>query len=81
MHEVAKETRCTHCEHLPVCSLKEQFLAAQQAVDGVQVSLGDRSFQSLRNFDWIKPVNLDCVHFSRKIVKRDTPIQPSISGI
>lgn len=79
MREVAKETRCTHCEHLPVCSLKEQFLAAQQAVDSLQVSLGDRTIQNLCNFDWIKPVELECVHFSRKITKRDA--YQSASGI
>lgn len=79
MREIARETRCTHCEHLPVCSLKEQFLAAQQAVDSVQVNLADRTIQSLRSFDWIRPVELERVHFSRKITKRD--LQSSTSGI
>lgn len=80
MREVAKETCCTHCEHLQVCSLKEQFLAAQQAVNSLQVGLGGQSFlRSLNSFDWIKPVELECVHFSRKVTKRD--FQPSTSGI
>lgn len=44
-----KETQCTHCNHLQICSFKAQFLAAQKAVDEVTVSTGDRSFISLRD--------------------------------
>ena len=36
-----KETQCTHCNHLQICSFKAQFLAAQKAVDEVTVSTGD----------------------------------------
>lgn len=28
-----KETQCTRCSHREVCSLKEEFLAAQAAID------------------------------------------------
>lgn len=33
-----KETQCTRCGHRDVCSLKEEFLEAQKAVDEVYVS-------------------------------------------
>ena len=39
----SKETQCSHCDHLQVCSFKAQFLAAQKAVDKVTVGTGDRS--------------------------------------
>ena len=67
-----KETQCTHCNHLQICSFKAQFLAAQKAVDEVTVSTGDRSFISLRDISWIRPVSLECSYFSRKMpVMRD----------
>jgi len=61
-----KETRCTRCDHLPICSLKEQFIAAQKAVNDVNVPLGGNSIKGLRHFGWIKPVELECVHFTEK---------------
>jgi len=66
MYGDVKEMRCTRCDHFPVCSLKEQFIAAQKAVDDVNVPLGGNSTKGLRHFDWIKPVELVCVHFSEK---------------
>ena len=33
-----KETQCTRCGHRDVCSLKEEFLEAQKAVDEACVS-------------------------------------------
>lgn len=66
MFSGVKETSCTHCDHLKVCSLKEQFLKAQEAVDGVLVSLGDKRTKRLRDFDWINPVNLNCINFSER---------------
>lgn len=61
-----KETQCSHCDHLQVCSLKEEFLAAQKKIDDVCVSLGDNKMKYLRDFDWIKSVALECIHFSKK---------------
>lgn len=61
-----KETQCTHCNHLQVCSFKVQFLAAQKAVDKVTVGTGDRSFINLRDISWIHPVSLECSYFSGK---------------
>lgn len=67
-----KETQCTHCNHLQVCSFKAQFLAAQKAVDEVTVGTGDRSFINLRDISWIRPVSLECSYFSGKVpVMRD----------
>lgn len=40
-----KETQCTHCNHLQVCSFKAQFLAAQKAIDEVTVGTGDSACQ------------------------------------
>lgn len=69
-----KETQCSHCDHLQVCSFKEQFLAAQKAVDDVRVGLGDRGVKYLRDFDWIKPISLECTYFTpRKAMPRGVP--------
>lgn len=62
-----KETQCTHCNHLQVCSFKAQFLAAQKAIDEVTVGTGDRSFINLRDISWIRPVSLECSYFSGKV--------------
>lgn len=61
-----KGSQCDNCAHQKVCSLTEEFLNAQQAVNNVHVSLGERSMKNLRDFDWIKPVSLECIHFMEK---------------
>ncbi len=66
MSNVVKETQCTRCDHLAVCSLNKQFVAAQKAVDDVNVPLGGNSIKGLRYFDWIRPVELECIHFTDK---------------
>lgn len=58
MYGMVRESRCANCEHRKVCSFKEQFLNAQKAVDEVTVHTGDKSIKYLRNFDWIKRVEL-----------------------
>lgn len=63
MYGMVRETRCTHCEHQKVCSFKEQFLNVQEAVDEVTVHTGYKSSKYLRDFDWIKRVELECVHY------------------
>lgn len=76
MYSGCEETQCTHCDHLQVCSLKEQFLKAQNAVNEVTVGVGDRGIKYLRDFDWIKRVKLECVHFAKKQpVMRDISAQ------
>lgn len=62
-----KETCCTNCDHLRVCSYKERFLAAQKAVDEVHVQVGNNvAKMALSSFNWIKPVSLECIYFSKK---------------
>lgn len=73
MYGGIKETRCTNCEHQKVCSFKEQFMNAQEAVDRVSVCIGEKSIKYLRDFDWIKKVELECVHFiPTKSLPRET---------
>lgn len=64
MYTGAKEAKCNSCDHHKVCSLKKEFIAAQQAVDNVHVSLENCAMKNLRDFDWIKPVELNCIHFT-----------------
>ena len=65
-----KETCCTRCSHKDVCQYKEEYLAAQHAVDEVGVHLptkDDSSVRSirLRDIPWIEPVELKCRHFQQ----------------
>lgn len=66
MYSGCEEILCTHCDHFQVCSFKEQFLKAQNVVNEITVGIGDRGIKYLRDFDWIKPVKLECVHFAEK---------------
>lgn len=61
-----KETICSGCAHLQVCSLRNDMLSAISSVDNVTVSLGDNKYAMLRDIPWIKPVNLQCIHYLRK---------------
>jgi hypothetical protein len=63
-----KETCCTKCGHRDVCQYKEEYLAAQAAVDEVSVNLpskGDKPVKSirLRDIPWIEPTELKCRYF------------------
>lgn len=63
-----KETCCTKCAHKDVCQFKEEYLAAQAAVDNVSVNLPAKDERvnrciDLRNIPWIEPVELKCKHF------------------
>ena len=81
MYSGVKETLCSHCGHLQVCSLKKEFIAAQQAVDNVCVSLGNRTMKDLRDFDWIKPVAREWGHFAkRQPTARDISAQYQACG-
>lgn len=65
-----KEICCTRCSHRDVCQYKEEYLAAQHAVDEVSVHLptkDDNSVRSirLRDIPWIEPVELKCRHFQQ----------------
>lgn len=63
-----KETQCTHCIHREVCSKKEDFLKAQEAVDNTFIGLGDKGGIYLRDIIWIHPVDLSCAHFYHELV-------------
>lgn len=62
----SRETCCSRCAHLEVCSLKEKLLKAQEGVNNVKIYIAETNgMRELRlsNIAWIKPVNLSCVHF------------------
>lgn len=65
-----EETMCTTCMHQDVCSLKEKFLDAQKAVNGLVVydKLPDGKLGQikLRDIGFIKPVELACIHYVYK---------------
>jgi hypothetical protein len=76
-----KETQCTNCDHLQVCSFKEQFLAAQEAVDKVSVRVGEQARRNLHDFNWIKPVSLECTYFTpRKATPRSVQTERACSA-
>lgn len=63
-----KETQCTRCSHREVCSLKEEFLAAQKAIDEAVLHLERRddgavSMIRIRDIRYIEPVELRCMHY------------------
>ena len=70
MSECCKETMCTTCIHQDICSVKEKFLDAQKAVDGLVVydKLPDGKLGQvkLRDIGFIKPVELACIHYIHK---------------
>ena len=65
-----EETMCTTCTHQDVCSLKGKFLDAQKAVDGLvvydELPTGLLGQVKLRDIGFIKPVELECVHYVYK---------------
>lgn len=70
MPECCKETMCTTCIHQDICSVKEKFLDAQKAVDGLVVydKLPDGKLGQVKLHDigFIKPVELACIHYIYK---------------
>ena len=70
MSDCCKETICTTCIHQDICSLKEKFLDAQKAVNGLVVydKLPDGKLGQvkLRDIGFIKPVELACIHYMYK---------------
>mgnify|MGYP006952237747 FL=1 len=64
-----KETQCTRCSHREVCSLKEEFLAAQAAIDEAGLHRerkndGALSMIRIRDIKYIEPVELRCKHYA-----------------
>ena len=70
MSECCKETMCTTCIHQDICSVKEKFLDAQKAVDGLivydKLPDGKLGQVKLRDIGFIKPVELACIHYIYK---------------
>lgn len=66
-----KELRCVNCAHKNVCSLKEEFANAQDAVDRVIVLRDDHACIALNQIKWIKPVSLGCTHFMSDVTQRE----------
>lgn len=70
-----KETCCTKCAHKDVCQFKEEYSAAQAAVDDVSVNLPTKDEHTnrhirLHDIPWIEPVELKCKHFSPNVAVR-----------
>jgi len=61
-----KETQCTRCARLQICSCKKEFLAVQEAVDRVAVVIDGLAIRNLQSFKWIKPVSLECALFEAR---------------
>lgn len=62
-----KETACSTCTHREVCSLKDEFLKAQSAVDDATVYLGEGRMKKLRDYSWITTPDLRCKHYMKKM--------------
>lgn len=67
-----KETLCTHCAHREVCSFKDEFLRAIEAVNEVSVGRPSKEpnvvgYIKLRDIKWIKPVELVCTHYYKDV--------------
>lgn len=54
---------CDTCIHECVCSNKEAYKAAQDAVNHVSVPLKDNGLKRLADIDWIIPVKIVCKHY------------------
>lgn len=68
-----KEALCARCSHREVCSLKAEFLAAQEAIDEAilhRERRDDGAVSMIRIRD-IEPVELCCRHY----VRTDRPRQ------
>ena len=66
MADGVKETICSGCAHLQVCSLRNDMLSVISSIDNLTVSLGDNRMAYLRDIPWIKPISLQCIHHLRK---------------
>ena len=70
MSECCKETMCTTCIHQDICSVKGKFLDTQKAVDGLvvydELPTGLLGQVKLRDIGFIKPVELECIHYVYK---------------
>ena len=62
-----KEALCASCVHCEVCSKKEEYMAAQTAVDNLRFGeTGTSTGVYLRNIPWIRQVQLQCTYHMTK---------------
>lgn len=70
MSEACKETLCTSCSHLQVCSLRTTYLKAQEAIDQAcfNESEGDgvRTTYVANLRDWLTIPMLKCKHYQKR---------------
>ena len=70
MSDCCKETQCSSCIHLNICSVKVKFLDAQRAVDELivynKLPGGKTGTVRLCDIEFIQPVNLKCIHYFPK---------------
>lgn len=61
----SKETRCSSCGHVQVCSLKHTFLKVLEEADGISVGTEDNGIIRVIDIPWLN-INLSCSHFQPK---------------
>lgn len=64
-----KETQCTRCSHREICSLKGEFLAAQEAINEAVLHHERKKDEAvsmirIRDIKYIEPVELRCKHYA-----------------
>jgi len=65
MNDGARETSCARCKHNAVCKYKEEYLAAIDAVNKVEIrfNTGDPKtvrMQKVRNLEYIADISVTC---------------------
>ena len=67
MSNTCKESLCTRCAHLSVCSYRDKYLKLQEQINNLEISMiesdGATRFTKLQNIPWIRPVELSCIYF------------------
>lgn len=61
----SKETLCSSCGHLQVCSLKHTFLKVLEKADDISVGTEDDGITRVVDIPWLN-MNLSCSHFQPK---------------
>lgn len=67
MSNTCKESLCTRCAHLSVCSYRDEYLNLQEKIDNLEITMiepdGATYYTKLQNIPWIRPVELSCIYF------------------
>lgn len=81
-----KETLCTSCVHLHICSLKETFLKAQEAVDNCSMygrrEDGMTKSTHIQDLDFIAPITLSMTinEYQRAALRTEAPKGPYMTA-